>query len=254
MKRLAGFWKQIVEGWTVQRIAAVLIVVGLVVFVVGVVNKHCACAGWANLGETLNDVISDFYANVSVDCLSIAFAILVVDRLNGRRAEQELKAQLIREMGSTDNRIALRAVKELRVRGWLEDGTLRGSNFHGANLRGADFSNTNLRGTRFDHANRHKSHFNEAKIRGASFKSANLRESDFENADLREANLEWAKLQGAGLFRADLQNANCTYANLRGAFLSDANLKGAAFSKDSYNYGINIYRGCINKTFHFTAT
>jgi hypothetical protein len=45
MKRLADFRKQVIEGWTVQRIAAVLIVVGLAVFVAGVVNKHCACAG-----------------------------------------------------------------------------------------------------------------------------------------------------------------------------------------------------------------
>jgi hypothetical protein len=56
----------------VQQIAAVLVVAGLVVFVVGIVNKHCTCAGLPNLGETLNDVISDFYANVSVDSLSIA--------------------------------------------------------------------------------------------------------------------------------------------------------------------------------------
>src|SRR5262245_40204420 len=39
MKRLADFRKHVIAGWTVQRIAAVLIVVGLVVLVVGVVNQ-----------------------------------------------------------------------------------------------------------------------------------------------------------------------------------------------------------------------
>ena len=128
MARLAGWWKRVTEDWTAQRIAAVLIVVGLVVFVVGVINKHCACAGWPNPGEMLNDIISDFYANITVDCLSIAFAIFVIGRLNDRRAEQELKAQLIREMGHwRDNGIALGAARELWARGWFTDGMLKGS-------------------------------------------------------------------------------------------------------------------------------
>jgi hypothetical protein len=147
MNRLAGFWKKIADGWTVQPIAAVLIVAGLVVFVAGIVNKHCTCAGLPNLGDTLNDVISDFYANVSVDCLSIAFAILVIDRLNERRAETERKAQLIREMGSSDTGIALRAVQELRAHGWLMDGSLRGVVLMDANLQGSNLWAADLQGS-----------------------------------------------------------------------------------------------------------
>src|SRR6266545_2693593 len=97
MKRLAGLLKRLTERLTeritVQQIAAVLVVAGLVVFVVGIVNKHCTCAGLPNLGDTLNDTISDLYANVGVDCLSIAFAILVIDQLNERRAEEQEKAK-----------------------------------------------------------------------------------------------------------------------------------------------------------------
>ena len=92
MKRLAHFRKQVIEGWTVQRIAAVLIVAGLAVFVFGAITQYCACVGWPNLGDVLNHMIGDFYANVSVDCLSIAFAILVIDRLNEQR-ERELNQQ-----------------------------------------------------------------------------------------------------------------------------------------------------------------
>ncbi len=132
MKRLAGLLKRLTERLTeritVQQIAAVLVVAGLVVFVVGIVNKHCTCAGLPNLGETLNDVISDFYANVSVDSLSIAFAILVIDGLNERRAEQDLKAQLIREMRGSDTGFSLHAIEELRAHGWLKDGSMRGAN------------------------------------------------------------------------------------------------------------------------------
>jgi hypothetical protein len=94
MKRLTGFRKKVIEGWTMQRIAAVLILVGVVVFVFGAATQYCLCIGWPNLGDVLNHMIGDFYANLSVGCLSIAFAILVIDRLNERRIEKELKAQL----------------------------------------------------------------------------------------------------------------------------------------------------------------
>jgi hypothetical protein len=64
MARLAGLLKRLTERLTErltgQQIAAALIVVGLFVFGVGVINKHCACARWPNPGETLNDIISDF--------------------------------------------------------------------------------------------------------------------------------------------------------------------------------------------------
>jgi hypothetical protein len=172
MKRLADFRKQVIEGWTVQRIAAVLIVVGLVVFVGGVVNKHCTCAGWPNLGETLYDVVSDFYANVSVDCLSIAFAILVIDRLNERRGEKELKAQLIREMGYRNNGIAIRAVQELAVRGWLKDGTLRNVWLRDANLQGANLFEADLQGAIMYGVTLHKAWMINANLQGAKYLSA----------------------------------------------------------------------------------
>jgi hypothetical protein len=185
MARLADFWKKIADGWTVQRIAAVLIVVGVVVFVAGAVNKHCACAGLPNLGDTLNDIISDFYANVSVDALSIAFAILVIDRLNERRAEQELKAQLIREMGSPDNGIALRAVEELKARVWFMDAMMKGAYLYGANLLGAFLS------------------------------SFNLENAILSKANLQNANLIGANLRGATLFKANLTSATLALANLQ---------------------------------------
>jgi hypothetical protein len=152
MARLASYWKRLTDRLTAQQIAAGLAVFGLVVFVVGVINKHCACASLPNLGETLNDIIGDFYANVSVDCVSVAFALLVIDRLNEQRAEEQekakdqqvkaeaeaqLEAQLIREMGSRDNGIALRAVEELSAHAWFLDDMMKGAYLPLANLQGA---------------------------------------------------------------------------------------------------------------------
>src|SRR5581483_1575277 len=124
MVQPADVSKKSANGWTVHWIAAVLIVVGVAVFAGGVINEHCTCPSWPNLGQMLNDIIIDFYANVSIDCLSIAFTILVIDRLNERRADEELKEQLIRQLHNTDKGLLEQALAELRARGWLEDGSL----------------------------------------------------------------------------------------------------------------------------------
>ena len=210
MARLAGFWKKVAEGWTVQRIAVILIVVGAAVSIVGAINQTCKCTGWRDLGNAVNHIIGDFYANVSVDCLSIAFAILVIDRLNERRAEEDLKAQLIREMGSPDNGIALRAIKELRARGWIEDGSLRNARLSLANLEGAELEDVDLS--------------------GASLCETNMQRADLKSANLKGANLARANLQNAVLTNANLQDSSLSGALLRSANLSASNLHDARFT------------------------
>ncbi|HZT34455.1 MAG TPA: pentapeptide repeat-containing protein [Nitrososphaera sp.] len=247
MARLAGFWKKIAAGWTVQRIAAVLIVVSVVVFVAGVLNKHCACVGWPNLGDTLNDIISDFYANVSVDCLSIAFAILVIDRLNERRVEAQenaqLKAQLIREMGSADNGIAIRAIREMESHGneivnWTTDGSLRKAELRRANLFKAILVGADLIGARLSSAN----------LQEAFLMSANLQHAWLSHACLREARLGNTNLQESRLTRADLQEAWLPGANLKGANLEEANLRGANL------YGVNLEGAVLTERQLVTVT
>lgn len=219
MNRLADFRKQVIEGWTVQRIAAVLIFVGLVVFVAGVVDKHCPCAGWPNLGDTLNDVIGDFYANVSVDCLSVAFAILVIDRLNQRCTEQELKAQLIREMRNRDNGIALRAVDELWAHGWMEDGSLYRGSFPRANLQLAILGFADLRETEFMGANLRRANLMATNLEHALLYDADLQGAIVTEANLREANLQKANLKGTHLYGSDLSKADLRDADLLNAIL-----------------------------------
>jgi uncharacterized protein YjbI with pentapeptide repeats len=229
MARLAGLLKRLTERLTerltVQQIAAVLIIVGVVVGVVGVVSQYCICTGWPGLGDTLSHIIGDYYANVSVDCLSVAFAILVIDRLNERRAERDeqakLKAQFIREMGSIDNGIALRAVGELRARGWLEDGSLRGANLNRANLYKAELIFADLQGAFLTDAN----------LQGANLMDANLSEAVMMSTNLQGASLSITNLQGANLIQADLRKARLTGANLRGVNLQLARLQEAVLTE-----------------------
>lgn len=105
--------------------------------------------------------------------------------------------ELINKLRNPENRIALQAVEELRARGWLSDGSLRGIALCQAQLQGAD-----------------------------------LMEADFSNIDFHQAHLEWsdlsmADLRGSKLTRATLYGANFSQANLLRADLYKANLRAA---------------------------
>lgn len=108
-----------------------------------------------------------------------------------KRAEYQLKKQLIRNMGSGDNGIALQAVDELRDRGWLFDDSLILAPLINANLQGANLVDANLM--------------------GAMLMNANL-----DDAYLVCANLEMAWMDRTKLRGANLRGANLTAANLGG--------------------------------------
>lgn len=143
--------------------------------------------------------LQDFLANASTELASIALTVLIIDYLNERRGEQQLKAQLIREMGGRDNGIALRAVEELRAHGWLTDGSLTGVYLIRANLEDADLA------------------------------SANLQKINLTNANLEKAVLGGADLERSCLYRANLREAFMGYANVRHADLYGANLQDTKF-------------------------
>ena len=94
-----------------------------------------------------------------------------------------------------ENKPSLEAVEELRIRGWLADGSLRGvalcqaqlehSDLMGADLRNVDFHQSNL-----DLADLSKARLNGAKLNRASLQRANLDQADLTYADLYKANLQ----------------------------------------------------------------
>lgn len=105
--------------------------------------------------------------------------------------------ELINKLRSPENKEVLKAVEELRVRGWLSDGSLRGialckANLEGADLMGADLSNVDL----------HQAH---------------LEYADLSMANLRAAKLSRTYLVGANFSQADLSRADLYKANFRGA-------------------------------------
>src|SRR6266511_1360515 len=134
-------------GWLISSgvVALLLGVLGVLIVLGGVLYHHCACQSWPNLVAGWEQEFEALYANFATTLIGIAIAVFTIDKANERRAEQQLKAQLIREMGSTDNGIALRAARELQAHGsdddnWLTDGSLKGAYLIRANLHDASLS------------------------------------------------------------------------------------------------------------------
>jgi uncharacterized protein YjbI with pentapeptide repeats len=124
--------------------------------------------------------------------VGILFTVAIIETLNQRRADRELKARLIREMGSKDNADALKAVNEISAHEWLYDGALKYAYLSDANLSGANLC-------------------------GAKLVEADLSEAFLDRANLSRADLVFADLSRAYLIEADLSEAY-----LGGVDLSDA--------------------------------
>jgi hypothetical protein len=108
--------------------------------------------------------------------------------------------ELISHLRTTRNREALKAIDQLRDKGWLTDGSMQGVAMCRAPLQGANL----------------------------------------ENANLCCVGLHQANLAGVNLSRAKLQGAKLSLCNLHGANLKDAKLDNADFYKASLNGTQNL--------------
>ncbi|MFN8565589.1 MAG: pentapeptide repeat-containing protein [Anaerolineae bacterium] len=214
---------------------------------------------------------SGYLVNLYTSLLSVALTVFVIDLLSRRRDERRdnarLKAQLEREVSSSDNGIALRALNELIANGWLYDvDSIRSftrANLKGANLQHAVLKQFWFQSTIFEHADLSVADFEACRFTGAMLKRANLARANLKNANLHFANLAqtyvgganfenaylvWVNFQQAdfseiyyavfsmdtseaksGTFSVNLRGANLTNADLQGAY----NFDKAIFSEDT---------------------
>ena len=206
-----------------QRVALLFLALAAGVALVGVLSRD----GTISLGERAKTLIQDFYVGASTELAGIAATLLIVDAILQRRGQEREKAELRLQLGTPDAPSALDAVRRLRLRGWIEDGTLRDAPLQKASLAGAE-----LRGAVMSGAELVEADLSGADLTGANLDGADLSEADLNGADLSKANLHAADLAGANLRRADLirtdlSAADLRLADLRDAYLRNANLRGA---------------------------
>jgi uncharacterized protein YjbI with pentapeptide repeats len=137
------------------------------------------------------------------------------------------KTELINKIWGLENKYSLEAVAELRVRGWLLDGSLRGTalcqaQLQSADLMAADLSNVDFHQANLDFADLSKAKLNGAKLNRASLQGVNFDHTDLTNADLYKVNLRAAR----NLTDAQLSQAN----ELLGSTMPDGKVYDGRFN------------------------
>ena len=232
----------------VVRAILIMVVSGAVLLVMDNVSQY----GYFDLALLVRDVAQP----LGIILLGVSAGVIALDWLNGHRSrllasatarqqQDEEKAQLIRQMGSQDHLHALRAVEELRKRGWLADGSLRHADLRSAKLRGADLQDANLMEANLWDADLGEANLLRVNLQKANLQGTQLRKSNLFGANLREASLQETDLRGAGLWSANLAGATLWNADMEAATLRQANLQGANL------YGANM-RGVVLFRVHFT--
>lgn len=202
------------------------------------------------IGANLFNADNSYWTNLFTEGISIGVTVLILDRLNEFRAEQQLKRRLIREAGSQSNETAKAAIDWMWHEGWLsgEDSLLIGSDLSRANLSGvilhnanlskaklpngnmiaANLDGANLSGVEMPHAKFFGATLRETCLRGANLQHADMREASMIQVDLSEADLWQADLKKANLFEANLEKATLRMAQMEGVHLDSANLLEAS--------------------------
>lgn len=197
-KTQKNFWIKFRKMWTVSRFFAILLgFVGL---------AGLLPVSWIE-GRLLPPYWDDFLKNISPELIGIAIVVLVVDYANEQRATQHLKDSLILQMGGPSNEFARQAIRQMRVRAWIEDGSLNGKSFWRADLREAELSSAKMIGVNLGGANLEGANLNGSDLRAAEFHDSNLNSAHLVKADLRDAEIYTLNLKGADLFGADLTGA-----------------------------------------------
>ncbi|MCB9460551.1 MAG: pentapeptide repeat-containing protein [Anaerolineaceae bacterium] len=162
---------------------------------------------------------------------ALTFGILVTI-VQQHQYIQNQKAELILQLGSPDNSIAIEAVRQLDRLQWLYDGTLDNSILYGNNLSEAYMDkavmrNVNLNESCLRHVRLYDADLKNSQLYGADLENALLDGINLENAALRLANLVDASLGRANLKNTNLQEVDLEGADLRSAMLQGADLQGS---------------------------
>lgn len=150
-----------------------------------------------------------FQEAMAAEFVGIGMSVLLINWAVGIRQEEvhkkNLKESLIRDLRSRSHVHAVRAIDELRYRGWFREVALdyslallelEGVRFVGAALDGISFVGSNLRRANFNGATAVEIDLRSAKLEKATFFNTNLQGADFSNARLSNALFLGADLTG----------------------------------------------------------
>lgn len=136
------------------------------------------------VGLAINRDIASFLINVSTEIIGIIITVLIIDRIVQNHEVQMKKKLLLSRVSSDNNETAKEALDELRLNGWVEDGSLNGASLFKANLFGANLYDSVMIGSTLSFAV-----FERAYLRSVVLTNSIIYFTSFRNAELRGANL-----------------------------------------------------------------
>src|SRR5690606_14136332 len=75
--------------------------------------------------------VEGFLENLVPEFIGIVFTVLIIDTLDKRRENSLIREQLISQLHSYYKPVALQSIEELRVLGYLSDGSLKNLDLRG---------------------------------------------------------------------------------------------------------------------------
>ncbi|MCA9361851.1 pentapeptide repeat-containing protein, partial [Candidatus Kaiserbacteria bacterium] len=154
---------------------------------------------WFNRDAT--NWLADWLAGISTEMIG---ALITTVLLGIILSQLEVKDTLIEQIHSHLEPNAVQALEDMRVYGWLTNGTLQGESLIGVTWVDADLR--------------------QADLRDANLADAVLQGSDLSHSFFQRANLEGANLSDADLSYVSMQEANLSQTDLSGITALDANL------------------------------
>ncbi|MDX2759259.1 pentapeptide repeat-containing protein [Streptomyces europaeiscabiei] len=163
----------------------------------------------------------DSYQSLASSLLGAAITIIFVDSFVRRGDRLRRTAQILSALRRGSDEAGAAAIAELKLNGWLTDGSLISADMSRASLLGADLESAVLNDVDLTHA----------RLAGVSLFGAKLHRANLSEADLQGANLTLADLREANLYKADLRGADLDGADLRGAVLRGSLVDAEALTR-----------------------
>ncbi|KAA3656234.1 MAG: pentapeptide repeat-containing protein [Chloroflexi bacterium] len=185
MRKIRPFFNKILSWITIGRVGIVLLIAALP----GILISF----GETGLSFGIENLLLYIYTEFAWEIASIAFTILIIDRIYQVQEVRLEKRQLIRQLRSSDFQLVREAADRLRARGWVSDSTLRNLNLTRAILRDVDWQTADLTNVTLE----------QADLRGIDLSQAQLTNASLEGADLSGARLEGTNLTEQQLRKAD---------------------------------------------------
>lgn len=125
--------------------------------------------------------LDEIYIDNRSELIGMGFGVLIIANAGEVVSRWQEKKRLILQMGSPDNAFAREAVRQLRSKNCLTDGSLKGADLSEADLTNAYLVKVNLI----------KANLSAATLRGADLRCADLSGADLLNANLSGADMSW---------------------------------------------------------------